>query len=562
LVLTRANIITKPPEAIIQDLDEAHADILKIKESTGIVGLSAAVVLKERVLWRANIGRMGGVKREVPVDSDTVFPLGALSQGFTAACVAQQVYRRGLSFDDKVSAHLPAVADKHATIGDLLGHRTGLQAPDHLLHLDDGGLFNDRLADAIRAFNSLKPLASGRPRFLHNSLGYALLGAVVDPSYHNYLQKNVLDPLQMTNTRMSTYARYDHGNTTRRFSALDHSRVCTYDPSEFSFNSDVEDASVAVGGMSSSSNDMAKYCIGLNEAWRRRGPAGNARAQKIRRAQVFPDVDLLFDPLQSMGDDAPDGTAKKSHAAGWMTCTLPAALGDLGINAQLMEMPILGSGCAPVTVVWNQSRYHGTNAFVALLPECEAAVIVLSNTMTANDGVDWIGQLLIQTLLDHPYPNNYPLLASVSAETARLRYDEVGARIALSKRPGGPPRPLSQYCGCYKCYFPPYFMRVTRPRMRDRVRFKKCLRIDLREIDGFPLQHLYEDTFTWFLPWDQRVKARLKLDYRPDYYLMRFQPREDGSDIESLVWINDPAKPEGHVFPRISRSASYPYWRC
>ncbi|KAL7818489.1 beta-lactamase/transpeptidase-like protein [Trichoderma gracile] len=557
-----ANTITKPPEDIIQDLDKAHADMLKIKESTGIVGLSAAVVLRDKVLWRANMGRKGGLKTGEPVNADTVFPLGALSQSFTAACIAQEVYRRGLSFDDKVAAHLPAVADKQATIGDLLGHRTGLQAPDHLLHMNYGGLFDDRLADAIQAFNDLRPVARGRRQFLHNSLGYALLGAVVDPRYHSYLQKNVLDPLQMTNTRMSTYARYDHGDTTRRYSALDHSRVSTYDPSEFSFHSDVKDASVAVGGMSSSSNDMAKYCIALNGAWRRRGPAGDARARKLRRAQVFPDVDLLFGPLQSMGDDAPDGTAKKSHAAGWVTCTLPAALGDVGINAQLMEMPILGSGCAPVTVVWNQSRYHGTNAFVALLPECEAAVIVLSNTMTANDAVDWIGQLLIQTLLDHPYPNNYPLLASVSAETVRLRYDEVGARIALSRRPGGPPRRLSQYCGCYKCFFPPYYMRVTKPRMRDMARLKGCLWIDLREVDGFPLQHLYEDTFTRFLPWEQRVKARLKLDYRPEYHLIRFQPRGDGGDIESLVWINDAAKPEGHVFPRISRSASYPYWRC
>ncbi|TFB00603.1 hypothetical protein CCMA1212_007274 [Trichoderma ghanense] len=49
-------------------------------------------------------------------------------------------------------------------------------------------------------------------------------------------------------------------------------------------------------------NDQAKPSIALNEAWKCRGPAEAARARELRRKEVFADVDLLFSPLQPMGD--------------------------------------------------------------------------------------------------------------------------------------------------------------------------------------------------------------------------------------------------------------------
>ncbi|UKZ81228.1 hypothetical protein TrVFT333_009000 [Trichoderma virens FT-333] len=203
--------------------------------------------------------------------------------------------------------------------------------------------------------------------------------------------------------------------------------------------------SAAVGGMTSTTNDLAKYCIALNKAWKRRGPAADDEARNLRGNEVFPDVDLLFNPLQPMGDIATDGKAKKNHAAGWATCTLPAAIGDIGINPGLIDMPILGGGSAPVRMIWNQGMYDCANAFVALLPEYEAAVIVLGNTTTGSDTADWIGQHLIQALLDSPCKNDYPFLASMSALNARQKYWELVAKLEQGRQTKGPQRPLDQY---------------------------------------------------------------------------------------------------------------------
>lgn len=144
--------------------------------------------------------------------------------------------------------------------------------------------------------------------------------------------------------------------------------------------------------------------------------------------------------------------ANKSHAAGWATCTLPAVIGDVGANPELMktQMPELGTGSAPVTLIWNQSRYHGTHGFVGLLPEYEAAVIVLSNTTTGDDTPDWIGQLLIQATLGNPYKNNYAFLAGISARNARQEYFELAEKLQQGRQIKGPTRSLSDYCGGYE----------------------------------------------------------------------------------------------------------------
>ncbi|PNP55600.1 hypothetical protein THARTR1_04124 [Trichoderma harzianum] len=204
--------------------------------------------------------------------------------------------------------------------------------------------------------------------------------------------------------------------------------------------------SVAVGGMMSTTNDLAKYCIALNQAWKRQRHTSDAETQTLRRKQVFPDVDLLFNPLQAMGVQAMgvDEEANKSHAAGWATCTLPAVIGDIGANPELMktQMPELGTGSAPVRLVWNQSRYHGTHGFVGLLPEYEAAVIVLSNTTTGDDMPDWVGQLLIQATLGNPYKNNYAFLAATSARNARQKYYELAGKVQQDRQTKGPERGL------------------------------------------------------------------------------------------------------------------------
>lgn len=561
----RAATIAGSPGEIVQRLDKARDAIAEILKENHIVGLASHVIFKGEIIWTANMGYRN-MDQKKPVDSDTIFPIGALSQGFTAACVAQQVYRKGLSYDNKISDFLPQVNNSDVTVGDLLGHRTGLQTSDHWPHLSRVGGFPCKLNDRtiIPTYNNLGPRVTLRSQFLHNGIGYALLGKIVSPKYADYIKENVLKPLQMSRTRVDLDETSDiEHNTSRRYSVgvngrlFVHARSCgswAYGPS------------VAVGSMMSTTNDLAKYCIALNQAWKRQRHTKDVEIQTLRRKQVFPDVDLLFNPLQAIGAGE---KANKSHAAGWATCTLPAVIGDVGANPELMktQMPELGTGSAPVTLIWNQSRYHGTHGFVGLLPEYEAAVIVLSNTTTGDDTPDWIGQLLIQATLGNPYKNNYAFLAGISARNARQEYFELAEKLQQGRQIKGPTRSLSDYCGGYESAVSgesitirkqSFFSRHLGKEQRDedergqrRIKSPLVMSIWGASLGGIPLHHHHGDVFTWFLSWNQMAEQQFPFVHDAQFYRFQFQPNKSGTLIESLIWVNDSAKPEGEVFARI-----------
>ncbi|KAK4073487.1 uncharacterized protein Triagg1_5313 [Trichoderma aggressivum f. europaeum] len=567
----RAEAIAGSPAEIVQRLDKARDAIAEIVEENHIVGLASHVVFKGEIIWTANMGYRD-MSEKKPVDSDTIFPIGALSQGFTAACVAQQVYRKGgFSYDNKISDFLPQLQTSDATVGDLLGHRTGLQSSDHWPQTSSVGDFNrDVINDktVIQVYKNLGPRAILPSQFLHNGIGYALLGNIVSPKYADYLKENVLKPLQMSRTQVARDTTFDRDkNTSRRYSVGVNGRLFVhYQPGGFSAWSHNHLPSVAVGSMMSTTNDLAKYCIALNQAWKRQRHTKDAEVQTLRRKQVFPDVDLLFNPLQAMGADE---KANKSHAAGWATCTLPAVIEDIGANPELMktQMPELGTGSAPATLVWNQSRYHGTHGFVGLLPEYEAAVIVLSNTTTGDDAPDWIGQLLIQATLGNPYKNNYPFLAGLSARNARQKYYELAEKVRQGRQTKGPERSLRHYHGRYKSavsgvvigvWKRSFFSRHLGKEERDEDeggpgRKKSPLEVAFwgTRLPRLPLHHHHGDTFTWFPSWNQLAEREFPLVHDAQYYTIQFQPTKRGITIESLTWFNDSAKPEGEVFTRI-----------
>ncbi|KAL7784522.1 beta-lactamase/transpeptidase-like protein [Trichoderma afarasin] len=512
---TMAETIAGSPGEIVQRLDKARGAIAEILKDNHIVGLASHVIFKGEIIWTANMGYRN-MDQKKPVDSETIFPIGALSQGFTAACVAQQVYRKGLSYDNKISDFLPQVNNSDVTVGDLLGHRTGLQTSDHWPHLSRVGGFPCKVNDRtiIPTYNNLGPRVTLRSQFLHNGIGYALLGKIVSPKYADYIKANVLKPLQMS-----------QHNTSRRYSVGVNGRLFVH-------------ARMAVGSMMSTTNDLAKYCIALNQAWKR----------------------------QPMGAGE---KANKSHAAGWATCTLPAVIGDIGANPELMktQMPELGTGSAPVTLIWNQSRYHGTHGFVGLLPEYEAAVIVLSNTTTGDDTPDWIGQLLIQATLGNPYKNNYAFLAGISARNARQEYFELAEKLQQGRQIKGPTRSLSDYDGKYKSsvsgesitiWKRSFFLRHLGKEERDedergQRRKKGPLGMTIwgAGLGGISLHHHHGDVFTWFLSWNQMAEEQFPFVHDAQFYTIQFQPNKSGTAIESLIWVNDSAKPEGEVFARI-----------
>lgn len=90
-----------------------------------------------------------------------------------------------------------------------------------------------------------------------------------------------------------------------------------------------------------------------------------------------------------------------TYAYGWGRVQLPGRLDQIGINHGLLPkgMPIVGKGTSK-PVLFHQGSLPGSLTFVALLPEIETVIIVLTNSLALNDTADWIGQLIIEELLE------------------------------------------------------------------------------------------------------------------------------------------------------------------
>ncbi|KAL7898607.1 hypothetical protein HDV64DRAFT_285305 [Trichoderma sp. TUCIM 5745] len=317
-------------------------------------------------------------------------------------------------------------------------------------------------------------------------------------------------------------------------------------------------------GMAGSLYDLINFCKGLNQA--------ADKSKKTSWARVYPDVDLLFNPLQAMEGDSNGGESKntRSYAAGWATTTLPGKLEGLGINSKLVSMPVIGLGQTKASkVYWNQGVHNGSNCFVALLPETKSAVIVLTNTRTANDAADWIGQFLLESLLGGNFSKHLPLVKTSHWEAYRqnrmLDYKSI-RKMKLENKSNFWGRPLDQYVGMYasssdkkiKLIVWPETYKGVRP-FQDRrpiIGGKRINRMTVQftnATERFELQHLEKDTFTWLNDWGTILAGgKSNINYPKEHYKLHFHPcKHNNRKIGSVTWLHDPELPEGETFIRI-----------
>jgi CubicO group peptidase (beta-lactamase class C family) len=140
--------------------------------------------------------------------TDTKFNLGSMNKMFTAVGIAQLAEQGKLSFDDRISKHLPdypnkAVAEK-VTIHHLLTHTSGL-----------GDYFGKKFEEASRAkFRTVQdyfPLFVNDPlafepgqKWEYSNAGFIVLGAIIEKvsgqSYFDYVKEHIYRPAGMENT--------------------------------------------------------------------------------------------------------------------------------------------------------------------------------------------------------------------------------------------------------------------------------------------------------------------------------------------------------------------------
>lgn len=252
-------------------MDAVIADEISKKRLPGAVVLAAR---KGRIVWNRTYGaRVMDPVRE-PMTADTIFDVASLTKVIATATSIMILVERGkVRLHDPVSLHIPELKGggrERITIEQLLTHVSGY-APDFDL--------KERWTGYEEAMKRLVQEPLRNPpgtRFVYSDIGYIALGEVVrrvgGMPLDQFAQKNIFEPLRMTNTGFNPAAGLSSriAPTEKRRGQLSYLgdsaanigaegevwlRGKVHDPTSYRMNGVAGHA-----GLFSTANDVAIYC--------------------------------------------------------------------------------------------------------------------------------------------------------------------------------------------------------------------------------------------------------------------------------------------------------------
>ena len=160
-----------------------------------IPGLALVVIREGKVVHRRGFGELGTSQPII---------IGSLSKAFTATAVMTLVEDGRIELDAPMQRYLPASkfddpAMGKVTVRHLLNQTSGLPADAPRADAHDASL-----AAHVAALHGVQLVSTPGKAHLYSSPNYQLLGRIVEvvsgESFGDYMQRRVLDPLQMTSS--------------------------------------------------------------------------------------------------------------------------------------------------------------------------------------------------------------------------------------------------------------------------------------------------------------------------------------------------------------------------
>jgi CubicO group peptidase (beta-lactamase class C family) len=383
--------------ALIPDLE---AYIRSGMKAYDVPGVAVGIVSGDRLVYAKGFGvrsKSGGV----PVDPRTVFQIGSLTKGFLAATMAIMVDRGKLNWDDRVVDLHPGFQLKDPWVTrefrafDLVAQRSGL--PPYAGDLV--GMLGYEEAAAIRSLRHVDPVSSFRTTFAYTNMTHLLAGRIVAnlagaPDWNAVARRELLDPLGMAETSFTAEAIESAANhaSGHRWTPDGTTEVPIEPIFPYGFG--------AAGDINSTIEDMARWI-------RLQLRNGSFEGRRIVSAESLGHARI---PKVAVDN-------RVSYAMGWMVGQTPNG-----------------------GIVFHNGDTLGFGAFVALLPDRDVGVIVLSNE--GNVGLpDGIGMWALDRLLDNRVVDHVADTLKLAKEQF-VSFDKLLAKPA-SPRPSPPLAPLA-----------------------------------------------------------------------------------------------------------------------
>lgn len=251
-------------------------------QANRVPGIAYGVLVDGRLV---HTGFSGVRERDTmtPVTADTVFRIASMTKSFTALAILKLRDEGKLGLDDPAEKYIPELAglaypttdSPKITIRHLLSHAEGFP--------EDNPWGDQQLAVTEDQFTAL--LRSGIPfstapgtAYEYSNYGFAILGRIVSRvsgmPYADYVTRTILQPLGMTATTLEPRtvppARLAHGYR--------------WEDAQWKEEPQLPDGAFgAMGGMLTSTRDLATYVGFLMSAW---PPRSDADPGPVRRASL------------------------------------------------------------------------------------------------------------------------------------------------------------------------------------------------------------------------------------------------------------------------------------
>ncbi|HKS06973.1 MAG TPA: serine hydrolase domain-containing protein [Gemmatimonadaceae bacterium] len=174
--------------------------------------ISVAVARNDSILWQEGFG-FANREKQIRATAQTMYSLASISKPFTATAIMVLAQRGKIDIERPANDYLGSAklvahegTANEMTVRRILSHTAGL--PLHYQFFYEGGpkLHSDDIAITKYGFAGYKPGET----YLYSNLGFGILGYIAGrvggSNYETFLKNEVLGPLRLSNTTVSTGA--------------------------------------------------------------------------------------------------------------------------------------------------------------------------------------------------------------------------------------------------------------------------------------------------------------------------------------------------------------------
>jgi len=193
-------------------------------------GISVAIVNNQNIIFSKGYG-YADVEKKVPMEPEAICSICSISKLFTSVAIMQLWEQGKLRLDDSISSLLPGFNLQQQytetvpiSVRALLTHSSGLPREAAYAYWSAPDFYFPTEAEIKKKLGEEKTLYPSSTYFQYSNLGMTLLGEIVanvsKTNYESYVEKNILQPLQLTNTHPSLPQNLWGGKMATGYSAL------------------------------------------------------------------------------------------------------------------------------------------------------------------------------------------------------------------------------------------------------------------------------------------------------------------------------------------------------